>query len=254
MPTKGGVNMSLKLYDQLAEAAAVVNKTADYEKSIKEITEAHERNVDLLKSEKLIAKSAKKRFARGVLYDVALVLFGIFMACAVGVATTVYELFLIRNYGMEAFNETGNILFFSIIGATFVVIVPLVLCACGILYFVIDVVRKAKMSASIKNLTKTVAELERKVINTRSEHHNYQNENAEKVDFIPVKYRTADAIAYMIKTVEADETCTLEQAVELYESEKAKREEPEEAPVEELKTEEPMAEVPAKDEPKEENT
>ena len=246
--------MSLKLYDQLAEAAAVVNKTADYEKSIKEITEAHERNVDLLKSEKLIAKSAKKRFARGVLYDVALVLFGIFMACAVGVSTIIYELLLIRNYGMEAFNETGNIVFFSIIGATFVVIVPLVLCACGILYFVIDVVRKAKMSASIKNLTKTVSELERKVINTRSEHHNYQNENAEKVDFIPVKYRTADAIAYMIKTVEAEKTCTLEQAVKLYESEKAKKEEPEEAPVEELKTEEPMAEVPAKDEPKEENT
>ena len=38
MPTKGGVNMSLKLYDQLKEAAAVVNKTADYEKSIKEIS------------------------------------------------------------------------------------------------------------------------------------------------------------------------------------------------------------------------
>ena len=208
--------MNQNLYDQVVGIADIAIQTAEYEKALKEVTKEQVQAQESLNEAKGIAKATRKRLAFGILYDVALFVFGMIMSFVVSVATFVYEFVLIRNYGFAAFKDGANIAFFVIVVAVFVVLIPTILQICAIAYLILDVVKNIKVSIALKKHKKNVAVLEVKFRNTRQILLDYQNKTASEMEFMPVAYRNSKAVSYIIGALKSEHADSLEDAMKLY--------------------------------------
>ena len=206
--------MNQELYSKLIDAATVVDKISRFNKRISAKQKEVGRYNEALAQVSQESKASIGSIIKCIVADVAIIVLGFILSCAVAIASVVMVV-LCTVKGGAFFG--GNALIVAIVCTVLTFTVSFVLKTTGNVLFIIDTIRfiicmvkGAKVKKSCKAKLEIVKSEEDEMLKVLSE---YKEENEKLLDFLPETHQNPKDILCMLKAVNEQKIETLQEAL-----------------------------------------